>query len=124
MEIVAVKIFYANIQIPRHEAEPSLIRSNIMAQVKFAELVRQVSTETGFTQRATREVLVSVIRQIEANLGEGNAVGLPGLGKFKPVHRNARVGHNPRTGESLSIPARNSAIFKLSAGLKASLRGE
>jgi len=43
---------------------------------------------------------------------------LPGLGKLKVAQRNARMGRNPATGESISIPARKVLKFRISKAAK------
>ncbi|MSP64102.1 MAG: HU family DNA-binding protein [Ignavibacteria bacterium] len=43
-----------------------------------------------------------------------NQFSLPGLGKIVLVQRNARMGRNPKTGESISIPAKKVVKFKVS----------
>lgn len=45
-------------------------------------------------------------------LGMDCEVTLPGLGKFKTVSRSARSGRNPKTGETIAIPARNAVDFQ------------
>lgn len=42
----------------------------------------------------------------------GEKVTLMGFGTFKTVTKNARVGRNPQTGETLAIPAKTALIFK------------
>ena len=43
---------------------------------------------------------------------------LVNFGTFKVVNRKARKGRNPRTGESIDIPAKNVVRFKAGKGLK------
>ena len=38
---------------------------------------------------------------------------VPGLGRLKKVHRKARVGRNPQTGEPIQIKAKTTAKFYL-----------
>ena len=43
---------------------------------------------------------------------------LPGLGRLKKVHRKARMGRNPQTGEPIKIAAKTTAKFYLAKAAK------
>jgi|SRR6266700_2288954 DNA-binding protein HU-beta len=43
---------------------------------------------------------------------------LPGLGRLKKVHRKARMGRNPQTGEAIKIAAKTTAKFYLAKSAK------
>jgi DNA-binding protein HU-beta len=43
---------------------------------------------------------------------------VPGLGRLKKVHRKARVGRNPQTGEPIQIKAKTTAKFYLAKAAK------
>lgn len=62
-----------------------------------------------------KKALLAVLREA---LAQGEGVSLPGLGSFSVVAHAARMGRNPRTGESIAIPARRRVHFKLSTGLR------
>ncbi len=57
-----------------------------------------------------------------AMLGKGDDLPLLGLGSLKVVQRAAREGRNPRTGETIEIPARSAAKFTASRALKEALK--
>ena len=48
----------------------------------------------------------------------GDEVRLVGFGTFSVTKRAATTGRNPRTGESIQIPASNQPKFKAGKGLK------
>ncbi len=50
--------------------------------------------------------------EITERLAEGGRVELRGFGAFSTRERDARVGRNPRTGESVSVPAKRVPYFK------------
>ena len=54
-------------------------------------------------------------------LAEGDRVFLPGLGTLTPVPRAERIGRNPKTGGSYSIPARTTVKFAAAKRLKDAL---
>jgi DNA-binding protein HU-beta len=42
-----------------------------------------------------------------------NGFTIPGIGKLVLVHRNARIGRNPATGEQIQIPAKTVVKFRI-----------
>ncbi len=53
-----------------------------------------------------------------------NAFVLPGFGKLVRAHRKARMGRNPRTGESIEIPAKRVLKFRVAKSLKDGVLGK
>lgn len=47
-----------------------------------------------------------------------NSFTLPGLGKLVLVQRNARMGRNPKTGETIQIPAKTVVKFRVAKACK------
>lgn len=50
--------------------------------------------------------------EIAARLAEGGRVELRGFGTFSTRGRDARTGRNPRTGDSVDVPAKRVPYFK------------
>jgi nucleoid DNA-binding protein len=63
-----------------------------------------------------------MIDVVTAELKAGNEVNITGFGAFKVSSRAARNGVNPRTGESIKIPAMNSPVFRAGKTLKEAVR--
>lgn len=57
-------------------------------------------------------------------LTEGDRVELRGFGALSVKKREARIGRNPRTGESVSVPPKNMPFFKTGKQLHERLNGE
>ena len=55
--------------------------------------------------------------EIASKLKAGEKVVLPGLGVMKPLEKKARIARNPRTGESVSVPAKTVVKFVQSSAL-------
>ena len=47
-----------------------------------------------------------------------NGFTIPGLGKLVLVHRKARMGRNPMTGEAIKIPAKKVLKFRIAKAAK------
>lgn len=82
------------------------------------ELLQAVATESGLTQAQAEPVLDAIFESITKDLKNNNKVTLVGFGTFEVRHRSAREGRNPKTGETLHIPATNVPAFKAGKGLK------
>lgn len=65
-----------------------------------------------------KEILEAFIGCVENQLMTEESAYLPGLGKLVVSHRKARAGRNPRTGEAIEIPARNSITYRPSKSAK------
>ena len=83
-----------------------------------AELIAAVADRTGLTKAAAEKAVVAVTESITETLVSGESVNLVGFGAFKPAHRGARKGRNPKTGEPMQIAASNSVRFSVGAALK------
>lgn len=47
-----------------------------------------------------------------------NSFTIPGIGKLVLVQRNARMGRNPKTGETIQIPAKTVVKFRVAKACK------
>jgi nucleoid DNA-binding protein len=79
-----------------------------------ADLVDQVAATVHLSKAQTEAVLTQCLQAIMAALQAGESVELRGFGRFQLRHRQARAGRNPRTGETVQIPAK--AIPTFTAG--------
>lgn len=87
------------------------------------ELIAAIANATGETQTAAAKHLDAFIDIVGAQLGKGDDVTVTGFGKFSASKRPARVGRNPRTGESVNIPASTSVKFAAGSKLKLAVNG-
>lgn len=63
-------------------------------------------------------MLDAFIETVSETLAQGDSVQLIGFGSFKTSERKARSGRNPRTGETVSIPAKRVPSFTAGNALK------
>lgn len=64
------------------------------------------------------EIVSTVFDEIEATLVRGDRVELRGFGAFFVKNRKARVGRNPRTGETVSVEEKCVPFFKTGKELR------
>jgi DNA-binding protein HU-beta len=86
--------------------------------VRKQDLVRSVAEETGQNESQATKAVNAVFTAIEQALASGDEVTVSGFGSFKVVERSAREGRNPQTGESITIAARKSPVFRPGTQLK------
>jgi DNA-binding protein HU-beta len=75
------------------------------------ELIQQVADEANLTKTQTQGAVRALLKTIMQKVAEGDKVTLVGFGSFEPRVRSAREGRNPRTGESVQIPAARVPTF-------------
>jgi len=90
--------------------------------MKKQDFIKEVAAAAGLSQDAVSRVLASMIDTVTDELKAWNEVNITGFGAFKVSHRAARNGVNPRTKESIKIPAMNSPVFRAGKTLKEAVR--
>ena len=82
------------------------------------DLAYIVAYETGVSRALAEAGVDSVFKAIRAALQDGAKVRISGFGTFEVRDRKARVGRNPRTGETVPIPATRAPAFRAAQALK------
>ena len=85
------------------------------------ELIAAAAQSAGVSKKDAERVLNAALDHITATLVSGDKVQLSGFGIFEVKDREARVGRNPRTKETIEIPATRTPVFKPSKALKDSV---
>ena len=85
------------------------------------DLVAAVAEDAQITKDKASAAVEAVIKHIQGALLEGQEVRLPGFGNFKVSDRKATTARNPRTGETVNVPASKVAKFAPAKGLKEAL---
>ena len=85
------------------------------------ELISACAERTGLSKKDSERVLNAAIDAITAALVKGEKVQISGFGIFEAKDREARVGRNPHTKETIEIPATRVPGFKASKALKDSV---
>lgn len=76
------------------------------------DLVEIVAQDCNLSKTAAEQVLSSVLGAITNAVATGEKVTLIGFGAFSVSERAAREGRNPKTGETIQIPAGKAVKFK------------
>ena len=83
-----------------------------------AELINSVAAAADVSKKEAEAVVSATFDAITAALKDGDKVQLVGFGSFEVKKRAARVGRNPKTKESIEIPASVVPVFKAGKALK------
>ncbi len=90
--------------------------------MKKQDFIKAVAASAGLSQDAVAKVLAAQIWVVTSELQWGGEVNITGFGAFKVANRAARNGVNPRTGESIKIPAMKSPVFRAWKTFKEAIR--
>jgi DNA-binding protein HU-beta len=75
------------------------------------ELVDKVAEKAAVTKKEADHVISATIEAIMEAVAEGKKVTLVGFGSFEPRERKEREGRNPKTGDTMVIPATRVPAF-------------
>jgi len=85
-----------------------------------AQLVETIAAKTA-TKKEAQEIVEAVWDSIKNSLRKKEDVAISGFGTFKVKQTKARTGRNPKTGETIQIPAKKKIAFRASKDLKSIL---
>lgn len=83
-----------------------------------AELIQAVAARADVSKKDAETVIAATLEAITAALQDGDKVQLVGFGSFEVKKRAERLGRNPKTKESIKIPASKVPAFKAGKALK------
>ena len=75
------------------------------------ELVSAVAEKANITKKSAAAAVDALFETITKSLKKGDKVQIVGFGTFEVRSRNARKGHDPRTGKEIKIAASKSPVF-------------
>ncbi|MFW0871351.1 MAG: HU family DNA-binding protein [Patescibacteria group bacterium] len=93
-----------------------------MAKVTKKDIVDHVAEKCDMTKADAERALECVVDLISSRLVQGDDVAIAGFGNFTTSQRAAREARNPRTGESVQVPAMRVPKFKPGKALKDAVR--
>ena len=84
-----------------------------------AEFIAEVASRLEVTKKEAGRICDHVFDALIEAVACNGGVCWHGFGKFERVERAARKGNNPRTGETIDIPAKNAVTFTPASDFKA-----
>ena len=83
-----------------------------------SELTAIAAEHAGISKKDAERLINAAIDAASAALAKGEKVQLTGFGTFEVKQREAKIGRDPRTKESIQIPATKIPVFNPSKGLR------
>lgn len=83
-----------------------------------AELIQHMAVTAGINKTQATAALQAFETAVIDELSNGRTLELKGFGTFKITERAEHPGRNPKTGETLIIPASKSPSFKAGKAFK------
>ncbi|MGC9197591.1 MAG: HU family DNA-binding protein [Acidobacteriaceae bacterium] len=83
-----------------------------------ADLVDHVTALGDLTRRDSEVIVETLFDSIIGALKANDKVEVRGFGSFRSRQRKPRTGRNPKTGESVAVPAKRVPYFKPSKELR------
>jgi len=82
-----------------------------------AQLIAKVAEKTE-TKKQAQEIVELILDTIKSTLKKREPVAISGFGTFRVKETKPRTGRNPKTGETIQIPAKKKISFRVSKELK------
>jgi DNA-binding protein HU-beta len=82
------------------------------------QLVRHLAEKADIPNKTASAILEELADTAIKETKKNGIFVVPGLGRLKKVHRKARMGRNPQTGEPIQIKAKTTAKFYLAKAVK------
>ena len=86
--------------------------------MKKTELVAAIAEKAGISKKDADKAVAAFVETVTEALKAGDKVQLIGFGTYEVKERAAREGRNPKTGETIEVPASKHPAFSASKALK------
>lgn len=83
-----------------------------------SQFFSQMSEKSGLSKKEISEFWDKLVETAYREVRGAGELTLPGLGKLVKVHRKARTGRNPATGQEIQIPAKTVVKFRVAKAAK------
>lgn len=83
-----------------------------------SELVERLADRAQITKKRSEQIVNLVFDQMIEALERGERIEIRGFGSFTSKAYDAYTGRNPRTGETIHVPAKRLPFFKVGKELK------
>ena len=84
-----------------------------MATITKRQIAERIAKQTGQTQVMAKDIVQGFLDEIVNELANGNKLEFRDFGILEVVTRRSRTSRNPRTGESVFVPAKKVVNFRM-----------
>lgn len=89
-----------------------------------SDLIEKIVERANLPRKRAEQVINLVFDEMTTALARDERIEIRGFGSFVSKHYRARTGRNPRTGESIPVPAKRLPFFKVGKELRERVDGE
>jgi DNA-binding protein HU-beta len=82
------------------------------------DVITAIAEQAGISKKEATAAFDAFVSYISESCERGDRCSIPGLGSFSVTQRKAREGRNPRTKETITIPASKNVRFKAGKDLR------
>ena len=82
------------------------------------QLIEKAAKDSGLTKKQVAEAYDALLAAFNETVAGGESVQIAGFGTFAVKTRAARQGRNPRTNETIEVPASRYVAFSAGKALK------
>ena len=75
------------------------------------ELIAKVSEQTEIDKKRVEKIINATIETVQAEVQAGEQIQIVGFGTMKAVDKKATTCRNPKTGETMEVPAKRVPKF-------------
>lgn len=86
------------------------------------DIITALAEKQNFTHKLASEIVNTVFADIQGSLSRGEKVAITGFGTFNVRDRQERKGHNPQTGEEITIAATTVPVFHAGEKLRRAVK--
>lgn len=90
--------------------------------MKKTDIFEQTKKDLNMSDKQYHEVVNRIFNSISESLIKGENVKIRGFGTFKITNYKARNGRNPKTGQSIRIPAKRVIKLNVAKDLKSEVQ--
>jgi DNA-binding protein HU-beta len=83
-----------------------------------SDVINAIAEQAGISKKEAAAAFDAFVSYISDTCQSGDRCAIPGLGSFSVTERKAREGRNPRTKETITIPASKNVRFKAGKDLR------
>ncbi len=83
-----------------------------MTRSELIDLILQKQPHSQLNPKDVDAVVKTILEQMTASLERGERIEIRGFGSFSLHHRPARMGRNPKTGDSVPLESKYVPHFK------------
>ena len=98
------------------------LETNSLSGLTKSELSLLLTEQLDLNKNEAKELIDGFFELVVTELTKGRRVKIAGFGSFAVRNKVARIGHNPKTGESMTMPARAEIFFKPNNLLKEKIK--